>query len=665
MNSERLPRHRFVEIVAVIVLLALHGLLAITSSRSKSATFDEIAHLGGGFLRWADGDERYNAESGALVQRWAAAPLRILGVTAPDEGHPARADANVWVLGRELLYELGNSAETLLIAGRSMIVLLSMLLGAAVYSWSRVLFGRAGAWISLGLYVLSPTILAHARLITADLAAALGLLLATRAIWSLLQRATVRRILTAAAATAALLLSKNSGLLILPVAVVLVLVRWRTSASEPGPSDAPPARRGLSRAVGVFAAAGLVYCAIWAAYGFRYSARPEAVVPQPGPPAASTFLHSWDSMSLGPVAAVTLGAVRHFRLLPEAYVWGLAYTLQTTRERDAFLRGETSATGWWWFFPYAVAVKTPLALFVVLGLAALAWWRGLVRPGSSTVPLWTLLAVYWLAAIVSHLNIGHRHMLPTYPVTFILAGAAGAWLCRRPHLALVPALVPALVLALALAAFAWGSAAIHPHYLAYFNQLAGGPEGGYRHLADSSLDWGQDLPLLAAFLAEQDADPPVYVAYFGAAPPAYYGAEARWLYSFFPVAPPNRPPVPLTGGTYCVSVTLLQTLHMELRGPWTAERERTLREHRALVDRFVALSPSAAGREELLAERSRAEWLDVFRSYDRLRSGRLFRCLLAREPDARIGYSIHVYRLSDAEVARAEAGPVPPWPGGA
>ena len=83
-------------------------------------------------------------------------------------------------------------------------------------------------------------------------------------------------------------------------------------------------------------------------------ARPDAARPDAAradTAQASTFLHSWESMSLKGPVAVTLRAARRLELLPEAYIWGLSYTLRTTDERDAFLRGRTSDTGWWWFFP--------------------------------------------------------------------------------------------------------------------------------------------------------------------------------------------------------------------------------------------------------------------------------------------------------------------------
>src|SRR5690606_33111237 len=102
-----------------------------------------------------------------------------------------------------------------------------------------------------------------------------------------------------------------------------------------------------------------------------------------------------------------------------------------------------------------------------------------------------LLVVYGGASITSHLNIGHRHLLPLYPVLFIGAGGLGRWLSSRSFLR--AGAVGALLLWHAAAA-----AAIAPHFLAFFNPLGGGPRNGWRHLVDSSLDWGQDLPGLRA-----------------------------------------------------------------------------------------------------------------------------------------------------------------------
>jgi len=626
---ERSSRHRLAEILLVLALSAAHGWLAISSAAEKSPAFDEVAHIGGGILAWKTGDLRFNAESGILAQRFAALPYLWREVAIPGPDDPARRQGNVWIAGREILYGLGNDAASVTRTTRTMIAVASVALGICVYLWSRALFGRGGALLSLVLYAASPTVLAHARLVTADLVAALFFVLATGALWRLLERATPARIAAAVLAVAGLLLSKHSGLLILPIAAVLTAVRFAIRR---------PAAIHRRHAVTVAAAIVLgTFALIWAAYGFRYSAAPQDVE-------ESSFVHSWDAvLAGGGWAATGVDVARRLRVLPEAYLWGLAYTFDTTRERDAFLNGRTSKTGWWWFFPYAVAVKTPLPLFVLLVLAAFRL-PGLDR----AAPLWTLALVYSTAAVASSLNIGHRHMLPVYPVAFLLAGGAACLAARRRVAA-------AAVIVLA-GLFVWESARIRPHYLATFNQLAGGPSNGYRHLVDSSLDWGQDLPALRAWIEDfrrHDRETPVYVSYFGSAVPDFGGLGVEWLFSYFPVADPSRPPPRLRASVYCVSVTLLQSLHMEMLGPWTPEREAAYRDLGAQVASFAEGTRTAAGRERLAGQRSVPEWMTVFREFERLRSARLFAYLRTREPDARAGYSIQIYRLRAAEVEAA------------
>ena len=62
---------------------------------------------------------------------------------------------------------------------------------------------------------------------------------------------------------------------------------------------------------------------------------------------------------------------------------------------------------------------------------------------------------------------------------------------------------------------------IHPSYLAYFNELAGGPDNGWRYVNDSNLDWGQDVKRLAQFV-EQRGIPAIQVDTFGPADAAFY-----------------------------------------------------------------------------------------------------------------------------------------------
>src|SRR4029453_3512534 len=238
----------------------------------------------------------------------------------------------------------------------------------------------------------------------------------------------------------------------------------------------------------------------------------------------------------------------------------------------------------------------------LLGLAALVRrWRHLdavetpmQRAKASLyagTPVVALIAVYGVVALTTNLNIGHRHLLPIYPALCILAGGAAFWLqplfgrtltaeaqsaqSRRQQRAGVraqrttpgPRSRPYGVMSIAtLALIAWHiaeSVTIRPDYLAYFNQLAGGPAEGYKHLADSSLDWGQDLPALKRWLDREGLQHPggstVYLSYFGTARPEYYGIKAIPLAGFIDRRP-VQPPDPLGAGVYCISDTVLALL---------------------------------------------------------------------------------------------------------
>src|SRR5262249_12383746 len=119
--------------------------------------------------------------------------------------------------------------------------------------------------------------------------------------------------------------------------------------------------------------------------------------------------------------------------------------LHEAKSRPAFLNGEYRAHGWWQFFPYCVLVKTPLTLFVLLLLAA-AWnihyWRSagsertrrfeaMRRSLYGASPLLSRFVVHWLFSISSHLNIGNRLILRTYPPMLIFAGGAWMWVAER------------------------------------------------------------------------------------------------------------------------------------------------------------------------------------------------------------------------------------------
>jgi len=644
-------------------LLVIHATLCLTSLVRKSHTSDEVLFIAGGLSYWLFDDYRLGSEAGHLPLCWASLPLALMDdVRFPERG-ASWTDGDVWAVGHDLLYTQGNDLQAILAASRSMIVALSLMLALVIYHVSSRLFGTAGGLVSLSLYCLCPSVLAHASLATSDLAAAATFLAATVSLWWLLARITLLRLAITALAVPAMVLAKMSGLLILPLGVLLALVRLLDG--RPLPVRLPRWRACLNTQgsqAAIFASVGLILAGvaamlIWASFGFRHSAVPA------GAPGQARFEQRWEALRHNGGAAVqSVSRMSDRRLLPEAYLYGLAFQFKTSGSRRAFAAGRYSLLGWGWFFPYAVLIKTPLATFGVFFLATAAVLhrlrrlprqrriRALRRGLYRTAPLWALGAIYWTFAVGSNLNIGHRHVLPVYVPVFVLAGAAGYWF---RHGWRVPQWATAALLVV-LGATAVGT---WPDYLAYFNRLVGGPANGYRHLVDSSLDWGQDLPALADWLENERIagrlDEPVYLAYFGNALPAHYGVDAILL----PGVPDRRPPgmpAELTGGVYAISATLLQSTLQTPMGPWCDVYEDLYRGDRAALQRWGKAAVEDRPRIETEGELA---WTARMRRFEELRLARLCASLRRRSPDGNAGHSILIYRLSDEQLRAAIDGP--------
>jgi hypothetical protein len=182
---------------------------------------------------------------------------------------------------------------------------------------------------------------------------------------------------------------------------------------------------------------------------------------------------------------------------------------------------------------------------------------------------------------------------------------------------------------------------VRPNYLTYFNQIAGGPKNGYKHLIDSSLDWGQDLPELKRWLdhCHEPSAGALYLAYFGTASPRWYGIEARSL----PIDTSTAALAPLKPGIYCISATILQQVYSFHPGKWRKEYESDYQMALALWGHSLdgTANDSWPDKEHL----------------EYIRFGRLCAYLRQREPLANVGNSILVFRLSQYDLDQALYGP--------
>lgn len=625
---------------AVAALLLLHVALAVWAVSHKSVTADEILHVTGGYFYNRYGDYRIQPENGVLPQRWAGLPANLLGAPSPPLDHNVYwRTSDAQVLGHQFFYETGRDHWPFLMAGRALISLFSAATGLLIFCWARQLFGPSAGFFSLTLYVLCPNVLAHAALATSDTAAVFFLLASVAAFWRHLTHPTWRTGLLSAVAFALACVAKYSAVLLLPM--MALMLGWRV-LRDPAETRHRWWKLALT---GVATHAGFATFTIWAFYGFRYSAF------APGLPPADHFLAPWERIF--PYIGLQGRVVEFFRswhLLPEPFLYGYSWVVWASRARSAFLAGEYSLLGWVSFFPLTFFWKTPLAILgaALAGLIALVGrWRKV--NWEPLVPLLVLFGVYWGFSLTSHLNIGHRHILPTYPVLFIWLGAllAPGVLPAFARIALPTVIILGQLVANLRAA---------PNYLSFFNTFAGGPSNGYRLLVDSSLDWGQDLPALTHWLRENNSGPqaaPVFLSYFGSGEPDYYGLKVTRLPFINGFKAPPRPWYEMKPGIYCISATMLQHVYANLRGPWTLERERDYQEGRGKEPLFQEYYRNAEVRADLEQRGLAKAFEETWVRYDELRFARLCHYLRARQPDAQPGFSILVYRVNQAELGGA------------
>jgi hypothetical protein len=668
--------------VFVFIALVLYAVMALVAVSGKSNTFDEPLHITGGYTYWRLNDYRIQPENGNWPERLAGLPTAIRGARFAPPSDSAWQQAFTWKVSDQFFYGRGNDANAILMSGRAMITLVGMVLGAVIFGWASRLFGAAGGWVSLIIYVFSPTFLAHGALATSDVTAALFFVAASWSLWIALHRMTIRTILVSVFCLGGLFLSKFSAVLFVPMAMVMLAVRMiRRAPLTMGRTDstAVPQVRVSERMLGLIAVHAIgVFFMIWASYGFRYSMLGST------PMAGGSTDAYWARLENPNVQSrFLIAGMRSAHVLPEGWLYGMQHVLSHEDDRPAFLNGTFYNGGKLLFFPYAALVKTTIPALVLLILVPVFirmrsrsprgagedddWtYRGLY----ALTPVITLVVIYWLAALNTQLNIGHRHLLPALAGTAVFFGAAGDSIIslinrlrsRDGSLAAANWGWGAVV-ALLLTWHAAESVMIFPNYLAYFNELDGGPADGWRHLNDSSLDWGQDLSTLKGWLddhgLQKPGHEPVYFSYFGSADPSYYHLDVERLPG--PVDRLGwRAPPDLTAGVYCISATMLNAVYLpEAPGPWSPEAEGKYQEDGRALAIFATAYNNTAALHKLIVSAPEGAWAIVFKEFERLRFGRLAATLRRRDPDDEVGYSILVYRVTADELRRALDGPPP------
>jgi hypothetical protein len=562
---------------AYCVFATVHVLLCGYEAYRNSPTRNELAHLAAGVSHLAFQRFDLYRVNPPLVRSVAALPV-VLASPKTDwtaytfEPTDRREDR----VGGRFAELNGHRFPFLMILARWACIPFSLVGGWVCGRWAMRLYGIPSGILAMTLWFFSPMVTGHALLITPDAHAAALAICATYCIWNWLNQPRWEKVFGTGLVLGLAELTKFTLLVLYPVIVSLWVMYWlRGSLRGEADQTRPPSERPAFRQLIVLLLLSVLTINLGYAFegtfrtlgDYRFQSRLFTGLPKDhssSPPHgqksrfADTFL---DSLPIP---------------LPVNYVQGID-TQRLDFERGigpSYLFGTWQQRGWWYWYLYALLLKTPLGTLTLLGLTifvtvSCSWAK---RPWRDELTvLLPAIGVFLLVSSQTGFTIHLRYTLPAFPFLFIWASkVARVFELRcftRKRLALATMVIVAIIWSVA------SSLSIYPHSLSYFNELAAvlptsadatypkpisksgedrgllwrigylltaGPRNGPRHLLDSNIDWGQDLFYLKDWL---DKHPDVKLdglACYGSYPATLAGIPETPMPPTSPASEPER-----------------------------------------------------------------------------------------------------------------------------
>ncbi|MBN2197689.1 phospholipid carrier-dependent glycosyltransferase [Candidatus Wolfebacteria bacterium] len=556
----------------------------LNSSLKESATMDELAHIPSGYSYVKYLDYRLNPEHPPLVKALSALPLLFQDLNFPKNKSAWQNEVNgQWEAGAQFLYESNNNADKIIQWSRLGPMFLTLILLLFIYIWSKELIGRWWALLPTFLFSISPTVLSHGHYVTTDLGAALGIFISSYYFVKFLLQPNYKHLIFAGIAFGIAQLMKFSTVLLLPFFGFLILVfcLWQIKTKQANLIKKTRTFlkiffKHILYLIGIVIIGYFVVYSVYFIFTLNYPIEKQKsdtefiLASFAGGPIQNIenntkeqnplILSCINFPSIRCPAEINIWLTENKILRPIGqYLLGVLMVFQrSSGGNTGYFLGEVSASGWWYYFPTVFVLKESLPSLILIFLALiLALWKILKKFKNKILNIkqsfWDYLAThfaefsmlvfiifYWAYSIKSPLNIGVRHILPTIPFIYILtASSLKKWLnekIRLPNgffkkisssLIIISkfALKGGIIGILIFWCFA-ESLIVYPHFLSYFNQLAGGTNNGYQYATDSNYDWGQDLLRLKNFIDNpptgEEKIEKIAIDYFGGGNPKYY-----------------------------------------------------------------------------------------------------------------------------------------------
>jgi 4-amino-4-deoxy-L-arabinose transferase-like glycosyltransferase len=341
-------------------------------------------------------------------------------------------------------------------------VIAGVLLGCYVMVWSRRLYGSAGMLLSLTLFAFCPTVIAHARLVTSDIYCALFMFMFVFHLTAYLHTGKRSDYFFMIVAFSLAILSKQTAVLVLVVALLagVSYVYWFRGEIK---------RFAFNKVL--FAVVSVLFI-LNAAYGFYFYSMPLQ-----------------ESVLFYPISRLYLP-------LPQVFVDTFLLGMQYNKNGyPAYLAGQYSVQGWWYYFPVLFLLKMPIAYLILLVFQAVVGLkRRIVCTLDAFVLMTSVVVIGLFFVLFCHVDIGIRYIIPVLPFLFVLSGGVGRYVEER-GVCVQRYLVASLVVF-----YIVSSLSFFPHFIQYGNEFVSRRIDLYKYFADSNLDWGQSYVYAAKYI---------------------------------------------------------------------------------------------------------------------------------------------------------------------
>ncbi len=460
----------------IITLLFIYIIgINILSIRHKSLTYDEKRHYRYGYQILRLNSDRFE-DSKMPFSAFNAIPRVIAEELKP-------------ILPKKVtnfLYDIKT--------GRYITIIFSILLAFYVFKWAKELYGRSAGILALTIYAFSPNIIAHSRLITTDLYATCMITIALYYFWKFMRIPTIWNAFISALFLGISQLAKYTCAYLYIIFILIILIRASIMAFFKKKNKDTSLYNSYYKILKknttyllIFIITNIII--INTGFLFNKSLTPLAE-------------YKFKSELFKKIQK-NAGILKHIPLmLPYPFIEGLDWVKYNEQSgvsySNIYLFGKIKTKkrnqefhGFKNYYLYAFLFKVPLPiqiLFIFSIFTRLIRYKKYDFINNEIFLIVPILFFFIYFNFFFNAQIGIRFLLVIFPLLHIFCSGI-----IKSYNDFIPAPIAKTTLAVVILWLITSSISYFPHYISYFNELIWDREKAYKILADSNIDWGQNV----------------------------------------------------------------------------------------------------------------------------------------------------------------------------